>query len=549
MSRRQPEKFKFKRHASIGAAAAEDDEKFLSSCFVNTGDLDVLLDCDSPERIVLGRTGIGKTALLNQLLQYNNTIRINPENLSFNFLTNSTILQFLIGTNVNLDLFFKLLWRHVFVVELLKTRYNITNKSDQESFLNRFASWFAKDKKKEKAIQYLMQFGDCFWEETEYRVKEITNKFEEGLKSSIGSQFEVVKLGVEGSEVLSSEEKIEVGHRAQRVINDIQMKELSNILEFLNEDVFNDVKQCYFICIDKLDENWVDDKFRNLLIRSLIETIREFQKVRNIKIIIGLRTDLIDRVFRQTRDGGFQEEKYRSLYLPLKWNNSQLKTLLDKRVDRLISESYTSATVTAKKYLPNVINKTSTVDYMIHRTLMRPRELIEFFNLCIEQAEGRATINKETFLKAEAIYSRNRLRSLQDEWFSDYPKLIEFTELIKKKTKQFKVKILDENQVLEFCVNYAIRFPTYSDYLSEKAKAVAECNPKDSKKFIDDFLKALFQVFYRVGIVGVKVESYEELQWSFSGALTISASIIDGETSIQIHPTFWRVLGITSLQQ
>ncbi len=141
------------------------------------------------------------------------------------------------------------------------------------------------------------------------------------------------------------------------------------------------------------------------------------------------------------------------------------------------------------------------------------------------------------------------MRSLQDEWFSDYPKLIEFTELIKKKPNQFKVKTLNDEQVLEFCVNYTIRFSTYCDYLSEKAKAVAECNQKDSKKFLNDFLKALFQVFYRVGIVGVKVESYEELQWSFSAAPTISASIIDGETSIQIHPTFWRVLGITSPQQ
>jgi hypothetical protein len=39
-----------------------------------------------------------------------------------------------------------------------------------------------------------------------------------------------------------------------------------------------------YVCVDKLDENWVDGKFRYLLIRSLIETIKDFSAVReNLK--------------------------------------------------------------------------------------------------------------------------------------------------------------------------------------------------------------------------------------------------------------------------
>ncbi len=37
MSKKQPE-YIFKRHASIGAADAEADDKFLKQCFVDTGD-------------------------------------------------------------------------------------------------------------------------------------------------------------------------------------------------------------------------------------------------------------------------------------------------------------------------------------------------------------------------------------------------------------------------------------------------------------------------------------------------------------------------------
>jgi hypothetical protein len=130
----RPEKFTFRKHASIGAAAAEEDTKFLSDCFIDNGDLDPLLDCADRRRIVLGRTGAGKSALLKRLVDETNAIVINPETLSFNYLTNSTILQFFLEPGVKLDLFFKLLWRHVFTVELLRRRYDLRTRTETTSF-------------------------------------------------------------------------------------------------------------------------------------------------------------------------------------------------------------------------------------------------------------------------------------------------------------------------------------------------------------------------------------------------------------------------------
>mgnify|MGYP001584165390 CR=1 FL=1 len=140
------------------------------------------------------------------------------------------------------------------------------------------------------------------------------------------------KFGVASVTNLSEEQKVDVVQRGQAVINEVQLRELADVMTFLDEDVFDDEKQHFYITIDKLDENWVEDKFRYLLIRSLIETVRDFLRVRNIKIIVALRTDLIERVFRFTRDPGFQEEKYRSLFLTIKWTDKQLKELCIKLV-------------------------------------------------------------------------------------------------------------------------------------------------------------------------------------------------------------------------
>jgi hypothetical protein len=61
-------RYVFRRNSSVGAMDAESDEKFLRDCFFDTGDLPALVDCGDPKRIVVGRVGAGKSALLSRLL-------------------------------------------------------------------------------------------------------------------------------------------------------------------------------------------------------------------------------------------------------------------------------------------------------------------------------------------------------------------------------------------------------------------------------------------------------------------------------------------------
>jgi type IV secretory pathway VirB4 component len=63
-SRNADDHFVFKKHDDIGAATAEDDSLFLADCFMDAGDLDHLINCKDPKRIIVGRTGAGKSALL-----------------------------------------------------------------------------------------------------------------------------------------------------------------------------------------------------------------------------------------------------------------------------------------------------------------------------------------------------------------------------------------------------------------------------------------------------------------------------------------------------
>ena len=51
-------------------------------------------------------------------------------------------------------------------------------------------------------------------------------------------------------------------------------------------------------------------------------------------------------------------------------------------------------------------------------------------------------------------------------------------------------------------------------------------------------------IFYRVGLVGLKIESYDKFSWTTSGNRTITSAEISDNTRVAIHKAFWRVLGI-----
>jgi hypothetical protein len=246
----------FKQNSDIGAADAESDALFLDNCFKETGDLAALLDCSDPKCLVLGRTGSGKTALLGRVLKLSeHAVELSPETLSLNYVLNSNVIRFFEEAGVRLETFYALLWRHIITVELLRLRYDITNADKQTEFLDRIKYMLSKNKAREKALRYLNEWGDKFWEETAYRTKEFTHKLETDLSASAKVNFaQYLQLGAEGARKLTEEQKVEVRESGSRVVNDVQVKDLHEVISLLSEDIFNDDQKHYYVVVDRLDE-------------------------------------------------------------------------------------------------------------------------------------------------------------------------------------------------------------------------------------------------------------------------------------------------------
>ncbi|MCD6475549.1 MAG: hypothetical protein J7K85_04695 [Anaerolineaceae bacterium] len=549
MSKRSSSSFRFRRSDHIGAADAEHDTDYLSTCFVDTGDLHILEDGSDHRQILLGRTGSGKSALLEKLklTHRDQVITIEPENLALTYVSNSTILQFFSNIGVNLDPFFKLLWRHVFTVELLNRHFSNFKQVKQQSVLEKLKNMFSgnsrKDREMNEAIQYLQLWGERFWEQTEFRVKEITSKLEDSLKTEMAAEFGVsaakVKGMVQSSGVISEEQRSELVTRGQKVVSEAQVQDLHKVIKLL-DSVLEDRQKQYYVVIDKIDENWVEERLRYKLIMALILTSSDFFRVKNAKVILAMRRDLIERVFRLTRQSGFQEEKFQSLYLPLEWSKQDLIKVLDERIQKLVSHRYTGRPVTHIDLLPKKYKKKPITEYISEITA-RPRDIVAFFNSCIAAGTNLAKLSSSVLSKAEGEYSRQRLRALGDEWSADFPSLLDFTKVLMMKPPSFKLQSVEDKQIEELCLNISADKLGGDGILQQYAMKVTDVVTSPS-----DFKVLLFQVFYRVGLVGLKVHPHESASWADELGRAVSAAEVGPETSVVIHPMYYRVLGVKS---
>lgn len=534
------QQFRFRKGATIGEPDAESDEHYLSKCFIDTGDYEILSNCKAPQRIIIGRTGAGKSALLHHLKSTeDHVIEINPEHLSLSYISNSDILQTLSKSGVRLDLFYSLLWKHVFTVELLRNKFHLSNEEKTKNWISNFISSLRRtNQSKERALSYLEKWGDQFWEETEYRIKEVTNKLENQIAEQLGGNFKYLKAEYSTNEKSTVETKADVIHKAQNVINNIQIKELSDVIQLLAEDIFDDPQEKYYILIDRLDENWVDDELRYRLIRSLIETIKNFRVVANVKIVIALRVDLLQSVFEKTRDSGFQEEKYQSLLLKLTWDKPALGQLLDRRVAELCREQYTSRAAKLSDIFPKNIGSIPIVDHIVQRTLFRPRDAIAFVNECLKRSDGKGSISVQTIRDAEREYSAQRVDSLCYEWYTHYPNLKQSLEILERMPSKFKLSQITKDKVEAFSLAHCLDVGS-NDPVISAGNVYINNGGGSHHAFVIVLVKALFSI----GALGLKPDGFTSELWNFSSDRPPTDGQIKPSSTAYVHPMLWGSLG------
>lgn len=533
--------FIFRSNLDIGDLEAEKDA-FLLQAFIDKGDMEVLRDTENPRCIIVGRTGAGKSALLKYLEnQEHKVARVNPEAMSLRYLSNSDIIRYLNKLGTNLDLFYKVLWKHVFIIEFLKLHFG-AEAYKENGPIAQFIERFTKSAAKRDALQYLRDFDGDFWEKAEVRVRTIETQVRTKLGKELNLAPEVLNKLISGTlhgekEVVHLERQ-EIAFKAQKVISELQADSIYRVVEALKDDIFKDKQRRYFIVIDDLDKDWVDVTIVYDLIRALIVTINELKAIPGTKIVIALRDNLYEKALEQPKVRGIQREKFRQLNLNLEWNAGHLKELLNRRLATLMKYQYSNTSPTVDDVMVKASGgRLSGFDYIVRRTLFRPRDVIAFFNKCIEKANGSPTITRETLNLAEPEYSRERLEAVDDEWAENFGSILPLCAFLRGGLPSFTFGTLKDSD-MELTLLAAVRdkdsaaFRIQQDYMIDGVPAFQIAARK------------ILCILYRVGILGVKISPSEQARYVYNSTQLLEPSDITADTKFYVNLMFQAALKI-----
>ncbi|MFJ9558024.1 P-loop ATPase, Sll1717 family [Nocardiopsis sp. NPDC101807] len=527
---------------NLGGEQAEADDFFLENAFYYSGDYAAVSSKNDSRCFIVARTGGGKSAILKQLERENpdHVVRITPEDLSLPYITDLEVMKHLEALNVNLDPLFIALWKHVFLVELIRHRYKIDSPGAKIRFLDIIRDKIKRDAGKQSALDYLEEFEGRFWCEADERVREITQSFSKKINleanAGLSDPVEISASGGTASEEGRTVTSQQVD-RYQRIVNDTQLARLNKMLAVLDEDILDSPQNFTYVIIDDLDRDWVDEGLANDLIRCLVRSVLDLKRVRNLKVLVALRTNIFDQIDWKK----VQQEKLRSLVFQVKWQSSDLVELIDGRVPVASKQAGLSAQ-NLSDLLPRT-NETrgSAADYMISRTLMRPRDILAFLNECFSQDVNSDRLTWDVIKAAEKQYSMRRLLALHDEWKLNYPGLGDFLEKFRGVQNEIDRDILTkrfDEGVLLVAQNQFDGTP----WLLEHSRSIWE-STVDQSDFVTLYYD-LVKLMYNIGFLGVKIPS-GKMTFSYeSPGLLEGKSIISSVKAFSIHPAFHSALEV-----
>ncbi|HIF9081161.1 TPA: P-loop ATPase, Sll1717 family [Photobacterium damselae] len=512
--------YKFRKNAIIGNLDAETDS-FLDDCFYESDVFKGIVNFDpsndNPEfhrRVIVGRTGSGKTALLKRIVSHGNVKvhdTIEAENTVFEHINNNRFVSELIKNGIDLRAFYKSLWLHVLLVKVINQLYRSSYQSFFD-FIGNLTDASRKPYKPEIAREYLNAYKDNFFNDNV--VTEITEKMQRELSGK--AKFEFGEFGGK----ISDESMQKVQRETSSYVSRELIRKQKELIKVIKEE-FSDKRQQnrIIISIDDLDKSWLSSSgIRHDFINALLEAFKELLDIKSVKILISIRTDILMGIYQNNLR---QDEKDQSLIYAISWNKREIREILDLRINQLVMDQYQGRQqVTFSDVFNFDVNGVKADEFIIDRTMLRPRDAIDFVNSCLAECNGQIEIDEDIVLEAEEKYYSKRKSALVKEWKSVYPYIKDYLDALALiEDEEFKIADLKDNVL---------------DYLLDQPNDHPE-DERHSNRMVN--FDELSKVWFTVGVIGFRK----------SKTLTIYSShekqeldITDLNKIFRIHPLFFR---------
>lgn len=439
--------------------------------------------------LIIGRKGSGKSAICMQLSadggQHAGTVLVTPDETAGEEIRRFE-LQGLPGDSAK-----SLIWRYLFAVHA--ARHLVTHAKDAH-------------RRKPDSVKALARFLKQNGESAGGRLGDRLAQGARGLQTSLSLEAFGVKAGLdlagapsEGAQAARQLEVVEQG--VAKAFTDLGCAGAHGPL---------------LLMVDQLEQVWSAESDSNSMVIGLLLAAKHAVSLYGgaVRFLLFLRADIYDSL-------SFGEgDKFRGDELRITWTEQALRDLALARARASVGAEMTGELLWGELF-PAVVEGEETASYLFRRCLPRPRDAIQFLNLCQETAwliHGRERITEGDVLQAGRQFSDWKLKDLALEYLVAHPFLKHLFPLF---------------QNTGYVVTRAA--------LGSRFDAAAESLHRLFPAYLDALtLPGIIDVLYGVGFLGVRRGN--DVVFAGGDDLPVQSH----ETEFHVHPCFRAALGSTN---
>jgi hypothetical protein len=276
-----------------------------------------------------------------------------------------------------------------------------------------------------------------------------------------------------------------------------------------------DTHQPLLLLVDKLEHVWSAERSSEALVTGLLLASKHVARTypRAARCVLFIRSDIYDALTFSEAD------KFHSDEIRIDWSREKLVELAIARAAASLGDHVTGDYLWGTVF-PGQMGNENVVDYLFSRMLPRPRDAIQFLNLCRDTAHANRHDRITEFDVAEAMLGFSRWKTL--DLAREYRSTIPYLE-----------------RVLAFFQNggYRIDRATIGRHLESFGGTLRDEFPQARDVLTPH---GLLDVLFRVGFVGVRRGG--QITYVTNAALPIQP----GEDEFHIHPCFRPALNLVA---
>ncbi len=278
----------------------------------------------------------------------------------------------------------------------------------------------------------------------------------------------------------------------------------------------------FFIVADDLDKHWNVNTRQSIdLLVGLVAEVARMQKFfgKHIRIALFLREDIFSTLARH--DDDLQKRDF----LRMGWTKDNLHHLVAVRLDR--RDSGQTDEIVWSAIFPELVNGCKASEYILTRSLPRPRDVLKFCQYAIDHAQinGHTYVKQEDIVEGEKEYSDTLFSNISNEFKVQYPDL--------------------ELAMIEFAgVNERIAWEEFEGI----AEKTIRTNMSVMRRWIGGRVVTpyfLTEALFNVGLIGLSRNWESNTHFCNGRPFSEIWGLTSSQPIVHIHPAFHQCLEIT----